>query len=267
MNTCVSVDLFLFFVLFFLHFKTRIPKIVDNVIVKQACFLCFLDPFTWAGRSLYRFTGNLRVDELQGCGLPYDRLWLGAFPLCTWGISERLGVFSRTYSLIHYIPWGCQSLLAFLFTWRSVLLCSFPAWTHLSYIWEAKPQENHREPGSVPEKVQWNSVLGDHRDVYVLSAKQAGPASQEVHQDRSPVSGPRFHCPFSAIFNLTVIALLIVCSPLLLFHVYCQSCKEYRNLNTFFAIIMGLSNPAVSRLSQTWEVGICPVCLFNISLY
>ncbi|KAK7939574.1 hypothetical protein WMY93_002900 [Mugilogobius chulae] len=30
-------------------------------------------------------------------------------------------------------------------------------------------------------------------------------------------------------------------------------CKEYRNLNAFFAIIMGLSNPAVSRLSQTWE--------------
>uniref|UniRef100_A0A8D3CWY2 Rap guanine nucleotide exchange factor 4 n=1 Tax=Scophthalmus maximus TaxID=52904 RepID=A0A8D3CWY2_SCOMX len=30
-------------------------------------------------------------------------------------------------------------------------------------------------------------------------------------------------------------------------------CKEYRNLNAFFAVIMGLSNPAVSRLSQTWE--------------
>ncbi|XP_060785998.1 rap guanine nucleotide exchange factor 4 isoform X3 [Neoarius graeffei] len=30
-------------------------------------------------------------------------------------------------------------------------------------------------------------------------------------------------------------------------------CKEFRNLNSFFAIIMGLSNPAVSRLSQTWE--------------
>ncbi|XP_072300559.1 rap guanine nucleotide exchange factor 4 [Eucyclogobius newberryi] len=30
-------------------------------------------------------------------------------------------------------------------------------------------------------------------------------------------------------------------------------CKDYRNLNAFFAIIMGLSNPAVSRLSQTWE--------------
>ncbi|CAN9497757.1 unnamed protein product [Ophioblennius macclurei] len=30
-------------------------------------------------------------------------------------------------------------------------------------------------------------------------------------------------------------------------------CKEYRNLNTFFAVIMGLSNPAVCRLNQTWE--------------
>ncbi|MGH0120375.1 UNVERIFIED_CONTAM: hypothetical protein FKN15_039178, partial [Acipenser sinensis] len=30
-------------------------------------------------------------------------------------------------------------------------------------------------------------------------------------------------------------------------------CKEYKNLNAFFAIIMGLSNVAVSRLTQTWE--------------
>ncbi|KAJ8416864.1 hypothetical protein AAFF_G00327420 [Aldrovandia affinis] len=30
-------------------------------------------------------------------------------------------------------------------------------------------------------------------------------------------------------------------------------CKENRNLNSFFAIIMGMGNPAVSRLSQTWE--------------
>uniref|UniRef100_A0A3Q3VTQ5 Uncharacterized protein n=1 Tax=Mola mola TaxID=94237 RepID=A0A3Q3VTQ5_MOLML len=30
-------------------------------------------------------------------------------------------------------------------------------------------------------------------------------------------------------------------------------CKEYRNLNAFFAITMGLSNPAVCRLNQTWE--------------
>ncbi|XP_066497445.1 rap guanine nucleotide exchange factor 4 isoform X2 [Hoplias malabaricus] len=30
-------------------------------------------------------------------------------------------------------------------------------------------------------------------------------------------------------------------------------CKEYGNLNAFFAIVMGLGNPAVCRLSQTWE--------------
>ncbi|CAJ1079398.1 rap guanine nucleotide exchange factor 4 isoform X2 [Xyrichtys novacula] len=30
-------------------------------------------------------------------------------------------------------------------------------------------------------------------------------------------------------------------------------CKEYRNLNAFFAVVMGLSNPAVCRLNQTWE--------------
>lgn len=32
------------------------------------------------------------------------------------------------------------------------------------------------------------------------------------------------------------------------------SCKAQRNLNSFFAIIMGLNTPAVSRLTQTWEV-------------
>ncbi|XP_045570785.1 rap guanine nucleotide exchange factor 4 isoform X2 [Salmo salar] len=30
-------------------------------------------------------------------------------------------------------------------------------------------------------------------------------------------------------------------------------CREFKNLNSFFAIIMGMSNPAVSRLIQTWE--------------
>ncbi|XP_042581346.1 rap guanine nucleotide exchange factor 4-like isoform X2 [Cyprinus carpio] len=30
-------------------------------------------------------------------------------------------------------------------------------------------------------------------------------------------------------------------------------CREFKNLNSFFAIIMGMCNPAVSRLSQTWE--------------
>lgn len=30
-------------------------------------------------------------------------------------------------------------------------------------------------------------------------------------------------------------------------------CREFKNLNSFFAIIMGMCNPAVSRLIQTWE--------------
>jgi Rap guanine nucleotide exchange factor 4 len=39
-----------------------------------------------------------------------------------------------------------------------------------------------------------------------------------------------------------------------LIHYVCfHSCKEYKNLNAFFAIVMGLNNVAVSRLSLTWE--------------
>uniref|UniRef100_A0A061QHS2 Putative rap guanine nucleotide exchange factor n=1 Tax=Cupiennius salei TaxID=6928 RepID=A0A061QHS2_CUPSA len=30
-------------------------------------------------------------------------------------------------------------------------------------------------------------------------------------------------------------------------------CREYQNMNSFFAIVMGLSNIAVSRMTQTWE--------------
>ncbi|GFQ74722.1 rap guanine nucleotide exchange factor 4 [Trichonephila clavata] len=30
-------------------------------------------------------------------------------------------------------------------------------------------------------------------------------------------------------------------------------CREYQNMNSFFAIVLGLSNVAVSRMSQTWE--------------
>ncbi|XP_013924904.1 PREDICTED: rap guanine nucleotide exchange factor 4 [Thamnophis sirtalis] len=32
-----------------------------------------------------------------------------------------------------------------------------------------------------------------------------------------------------------------------------ENCKEYKNLNSFLALIMGLSNVAVSRLTMTWE--------------
>ncbi|XP_029937286.1 rap guanine nucleotide exchange factor 4 isoform X2 [Myripristis murdjan] len=60
--------------------------------------------------------------------------------------------------------------------------------------------------------------------------------------------------------QLWVITELCLCTPLskrvqLLkkFIKIAAHCKEYKNLNAFFAIIMGISNPAVSRLSQTWE--------------
>lgn len=48
----------------------------------------------------------------------------------------------------------------------------------------------------------------------------------------------------------------VLSSPLLCLSefLFCCSCKEYRNLNGFFAVTMGLSNPAVSRLNLTWEV-------------
>ena len=39
-----------------------------------------------------------------------------------------------------------------------------------------------------------------------------------------------------------------------------HSCKAQRNLNSAFAIIMGLNTAAVSRLNQTWEVCVC-VCV------
>ena len=35
-----------------------------------------------------------------------------------------------------------------------------------------------------------------------------------------------------------------------------HSCKAQRNLNSFFAIVMGLNTASVSRLSQTWEVSL-----------
>lgn len=38
---------------------------------------------------------------------------------------------------------------------------------------------------------------------------------------------------------------------------YVCSCKAQRNLNSAFAIIMGLNTAAVSRLNQTWEVSVC----------
>jgi hypothetical protein len=48
-----------------------------------------------------------------------------------------------------------------------------------------------------------------------------------------------------------------MCPPSPLFH----SCKAQRNLNSFFAIVMGLNTASVSRLSQTWEVSLGGTCV------
>lgn len=37
---------------------------------------------------------------------------------------------------------------------------------------------------------------------------------------------------------------------------FIHSCKAQQNLNSFFAIVMGLNTASVSRLSQTWEVSL-----------
>lgn len=35
----------------------------------------------------------------------------------------------------------------------------------------------------------------------------------------------------------------------------CFSCKQQQDLLSFLAVVLGLDNPAVSRLRLTWEVG------------
>ncbi len=38
-----------------------------------------------------------------------------------------------------------------------------------------------------------------------------------------------------------------------------DSCKDFKNWNTFFAIILGLNNSAVSRMNHTWEVSVSSI--------
>lgn len=51
------------------------------------------------------------------------------------------------------------------------------------------------------------------------------------------------------------------CDPCVCVCVCAYSCKAQRNLNSAFAIIMGLNTAAVSRLNQTWEVSVRLSCL------
>ena len=59
----------------------------------------------------------------------------------------------------------------------------------------------------------------------------------------------------------------VVQLQLWIFPDFISSCKEFQNLHSFFAIVMGLSNIAVSRLSQTWEVNTFETSHFLLILY
>lgn len=76
---------------------------------------------------------------------------------------------------------------------------------------------------------------------------------EKVHQDRATV---RSHVSFSSSEYLSICFRWTFPSNRNLTSVnnfLFSSCREYQNLNALFAIVMGLGNQAVSRLSQTWE--------------
>ena len=62
-------------------------------------------------------------------------------------------------------------------------------------------------------------------------------------------------CIITQYFNVQITLTQYICiRTIILIYVHPFSCKDNQNMNSFFAIVMGLSNIAVSRLSQTWEV-------------
>lgn len=80
-----------------------------------------------------------------------------------------------------------------------------------------------------------------------------------LNGDATPSSGETIHCMSSRSevpkrkkrLGTSALMRLFFMDIFLSFFI---SCKAQKNLNCFFAIIMGLNTAAVSRLSQTWEV-------------
>src|SRR4029434_602027 len=58
-----------------------------------------------------------------------------------------------------------------------------------------------------------------------------------------------------------VMSLLVAPTIITLSVIIVLSCKAQRNMNSFFAIIMGLNTAAIRRLSQTWEVRTFSQCV------
>lgn len=107
--------------------------------------------------------------------------------------------------------------------------------------------------------------MGYVRGAHVCIAQQESTAAQEVHQDCSSVRPPRTH---SEIYTnkSACIKLGFLCIMIFFVCVCICSCKAQRNLNSAFAIIMGLNTAAVSRLNQTWEVSVC-VDAFSVFIH
>lgn len=57
------------------------------------------------------------------------------------------------------------------------------------HVRPAELRQDHGQPGPVPAALQPGAAVGGDRGVSVRAAQQEGPAPQEVHQDRSAVSG------------------------------------------------------------------------------
>lgn len=123
-------------------------------------------------------------------------------------------------------------------------LVSLAARTSLSSLRPIQIWKDNGESRFVHETIQSDSVLDCHRNLFDSKSRKTSSTSQEIHQDRFLVSRVELERRRTSD-SLS------------------SSCREYRDLNAFFAIVMGLSNIAVSRLSLTWEVSCSCLTTFD----
>lgn len=108
------------------------------------------------------------------------------------------------------------------------------------------PRSHHSKPRAHHAALQRAAVLGVHGAVPVRGRGPAGPAPPQVYQAGGTVSDGC--CEGSGSVAVPGLG----SDPSL--RVFACSLKEQKNLNSFFAVMFGLSNTAVSRLAKTWEV-------------
>lgn len=97
--------------------------------------------------------------------------------------------------------------------------------------------KDHIKSGRFHQTLQRDSILGRDGSRIDIEPQQASVVTEKVYKTRSLVSSAALIWLTKKVSNQF--------APF--------SCKEYQNLNAFFAIVMGMSNSAVSRLTQTWD--------------